>query len=847
MATYTATGGILVCVGTDITTADIVSNVNSQTASLSAVAGQAPVAFLHDAKGGTSGTAPFTFYGKLASYIIAEIQIGESGGPKSLWLMEDEDVYINGDTFLQVNGDLFMGTDNGDGTYSNPVRFRFESANSTTFLAQAEKWLLSHESSITAFLSTIITEKVITFVDGTNSASGASLTRCTIVVTVLGHAITYDGPFTNPATVTIDQCVFDGVDAPNFSTGLQTTQDITYNITNTQFTNFNFGLQCNSVPLILRGLSLDTCTVHAIYNLAAAADVTFIDSDFIISETALRLEPTGLTAADITKLEVTHDITIFDSVGAPITGARMWLKDQTGSIRYGDDPGDVTDSSGVPQNYGDKTVQQSTYAGGTKTERKAHTRKIRAFGFFYDESTFDAAEPITADKGLLTNANADTLGVTLVAVNGSDETITVTASRTAKQIYNAAQEYGVGDTGIAFDEAMLTADGVNFDQLAGWKISSNQPISGGINLTSDFELTADVDLTAHNITGAGNALILTVADGAEYTITDSTIDDIINTGVGSITVFSVNSTINPSPTGPNVTVTVSPTPTGVSAPNLTAGRVQLFNVTTVTEIENTTITSGYSRNWLNGTDATNGDTLRLRWVQDDGAELEAFFIAAVDTIVTILDASQPDDTYIFYNIDGSTVTKFTADYVDDEVDLNIGSNFSGAEFYAFWKFNLTTSQGIADFFGGITALDVANIRINNATVNLFFDNLTNTSVFQTDNIRLYRNDEVYPVKQPTTGSGGIDVVWRDKIFIAVTGSGVTVQDKIDIKDLVFDEFVEGTETFRQQVRLMRSEAAGKVSVSGTTVIFRDAADSKDRITATVDEDGQRTAVTVDGD
>ena len=68
---------------------------------------------------------------------------------------------------------------------------------------------------------------------------------------------------------------------------------------------------------------------------------------------------------------------------------------------------------------------------------------------------------------------------------------------------------------------------------------------------------------------------------------------------------------------------------------------------------------------------------------------------------------------------------------------------------------------------------------------------------------------------------------------------------LGFKDLVFDEVVEGTETFKQQVRLMRAEAAGKVSVSGSTVSFRDAADSKDRIVATVDDQGQRTSITTD--
>jgi hypothetical protein len=55
-------------------------------------------------------------------------------------------------------------------------------------------------------------------------------------------------------------------------------------------------------------------------------------------------------------------------------------------------------------------------------------------------------------------------------------------------------------------------------------------------------------------------------------------------------------------------------------------------------------------------------------------------------------------------------------------------------------------------------------------------------------------------------------------------------------------------TLRQALRLVASEAAGKMAVSGggVTNTFRNAvADSKDRITATVDASGNRTAVTTD--
>lgn len=66
-------------------------------------------------------------------------------------------------------------------------------------------------------------------------------------------------------------------------------------------------------------------------------------------------------------------------------------------------------------------------------------------------------------------------------------------------------------------------------------------------------------------------------------------------------------------------------------------------------------------------------------------------------------------------------------------------------------------------------------------------------------------------------------------------------------DAVLDEVVEGTLTFRQMLRLFMAALANKSSGGGTTSIaFRDVADGKARISATVDSSGNRTAVTVDG-
>jgi len=52
-------------------------------------------------------------------------------------------------------------------------------------------------------------------------------------------------------------------------------------------------------------------------------------------------------------------------------------------------------------------------------------------------------------------------------------------------------------------------------------------------------------------------------------------------------------------------------------------------------------------------------------------------------------------------------------------------------------------------------------------------------------------------------------------------------------------------TVRQFARLAASVLFGKSTISGSNRKYRDKADTKDRISATTDGNGQRTAVTLD--
>lgn len=88
-----------------------------------------------------------------------------------------------------------------------------------------------------------------------------------------------------------------------------------------------------------------------------------------------------------------------------------------------------------------------------------------------------------------------------------------------------------------------------------------------------------------------------------------------------------------------------------------------------------------------------------------------------------------------------------------------------------------------------------------------------------------------------TGTDGVVVASASKTGYRLSSTGV---------DDVLDEVVEGTTTLRQSVRLANAALGSKASgLAGTTAVYRDIGDTKDRITATVDADGNRTAVTTD--
>lgn len=204
-------------------------------------------------------------------------------------------------------------------------------------------------------------------------------------------------------------------------------------------------------------------------------------------------------------------------------------------------------------------------------------------------------------------------------------------------------------------------------------------------------------------------------------------------------------------------------------------RLQIHNNTTATEIYNADPgSSTYNATYTEGGDYTEGDEIRVRFAELNGTTSFKSF----ETVVTAtasgwsLNANnviEADPVYATNAVDGSLVTKFNYSAADDHFNLVVAQNWSAPELFAFYCMTLTTSTGIEGAFGAFTAIDAGNYRNNTAIASIYLDNETTATQRQTDSARVYRDDEAYPVLDPTTSGYGIDVNWKNVVYVVSTG------------------------------------------------------------------------------
>lgn len=160
----------------------------------------------------------------------------------------------------------------------------------------------------------------------------------------------------------------------------------------------------------------------------------------------------------------------------------------------------------------------------------------------------------------------------------------------------------------------------------------------------------------------------------------------------------------------------------ITAPALVSGsRVQVYDVTAGSELYNGVLAAD---GLTLATTFSSAHTIRLRADHATKLPLQAAGVLSA-TGLTFLDVQVDDTVYTGNAVDGSTITEFSADGPNIQVDINDLDGITSVQrLYAWMQFYQTTSAGIASsFFGAMSASDAANYVIDQTLVDLKLDNV----------------------------------------------------------------------------------------------------------------------------
>ena len=336
---------------------------------------------------------------------------------------------------------------------------------------------------------------------------------------------------------------------------------------------------------------------------------------------------------------------------------------------------------------------------------------------------------IIEDSGKVANAGArsiviDSAAASAFAVNTGTNVITVKASTLAKGAkFDTVQASAITVNASTTVSANLVGAVTNAGTLSGaitGAVINTGTLSSGTTITGNVTQATPTDLTGVTITGN---YTFNTNTPITVTFTNSSVSGTVsNSGTGLVTItLASGSTIGT--VGSNV---VTQRFANVTAPNIIVGsRVQLYDVTNNVELFNGVLASA-----LNYQHTYVGDiTVRLRATYQSGLTaklpVEATGLLTA-TGLSFLNSQTDDGVYIGNLINGSTVTEYTPDYPNVQIDVTASSTVQ--RLYNWTVYNQTTADGIRYLFAAISAIDAVNYLIDQSILNVKLDNTGATPV-----------------------------------------------------------------------------------------------------------------------
>ena len=186
--------------------------------------------------------------------------------------------------------------------------------------------------------------------------------------------------------------------------------------------------------------------------------------------------------------------------------------------------------------------------------------------------------------------------------------------------------------------------------------------------------------------------------------------------------------------------------------------------------------TGYSDSYTDGEEFDTGDSYRIKYADLNGStSFKRYETTGIvgSTGFTVAATPVADSVYALNAQDGSDASitnKFSPDYTNNEIDLDTNSDFAGIELYAYYCYELTTTNGMYTVWGAYTALDTANYRNDTVIFPIYLDE-TAGFVKQTDSVRIFNDLGTRPARDPTSGGNGIEVNWRNPVSAYDGGGG----------------------------------------------------------------------------
>lgn len=273
-------------------------------------------------------------------------------------------------------------------------------------------------------------------------------------------------------------------------------------------------------------------------------------------------------------------------------------------------------------------------------------------------------------------------------------------------------------------------------------------------------------------------------------------------------------------------------------------RIQLYNMTTSGEMVNEIVTSGeysvtFDTEWYDSI-ASDQDVIRLRAAKLGYLPFESLGVFSEDTGLSFIVAQEEDTVYTTNGVDGSTVTEYSLDIPNVEIDMDDPDGETTVQRgYAWFSYILTTESGIRSAFGGFDAIDEVNYRANSDVLDFQFDNINADPLHITGGY-VFRSDGGQII---ASGSGPL-FLDAGKAYLA-TSAGASVASG------VWAQTIEGGLNAAQVQRILLAVAAGISDVTdlgggNATVKFYGQDDVTARVTADM-TGSERTDVTLDGD